>query len=104
MSRAIRLSPRAKAQLDSLFLYIARNASSAVATRFVDAVLVKVEGLADFPNRGTPRDDLRPGMRTIPFRRRLTIAYAVFPEEVLITGIFYAGQDFETLLQDPEES
>ena len=100
MSRPIRLSPRAKAQLDSLFLYIARNASSAIAARFVDAVLEKIDSLADFPDRGTPRDDIRPGLRTVPFRRRTTIAYAVAPKEVLIIGVFYGGQNFESLLQD----
>ena len=100
MSRPIRLSPRAKAQLGSLFLYIARNASSAIAARFVDAVLEKIDSLADFPDRGTPRDDIRPGLRTVPFRRRTTIAYAVAPKEVLIIGVFYGGQNFESLLQD----
>lgn len=102
MSHPVRLSPRAKAQLDSLFLYIARNASSAIAGNYIDALLEKIDGLAEFSNRGSPRDDVRPGMRTIPFRRRVTIAYAVRSKEVLITGIFYAGQDFEVLLREKE--
>jgi toxin ParE1/3/4 len=38
---------------------------------------------------------LRPGLRTIGFRRRVTIAFAVEAEVVTIIGVFYGGQDFE---------
>jgi toxin ParE1/3/4 len=58
----------------------------------------------NFSERGTPRDDIRPGLRTVPFRRRVTIVYAVAPEEVRVVGVFYAGQDFKALLQDPDEA
>ena len=47
--------------------------------------------------RGTPRDDLRPSLRTVPFRRCLTIAYAVKSGEVRIIGIARARQDLEGL-------
>ncbi|WP_349237740.1 hypothetical protein [Novosphingobium sp. SG707] len=52
------------------------------------------EGLAAFQHRGTPRDDIRPGLHTIPFRRRVIIAYAVDAHQVAILGVYYGGQDF----------
>jgi toxin ParE1/3/4 len=58
------------------------------------------EKLGDFPKIGTPRDDIRPGLRTLSFRRRATIAYAVGPTTILILGVFYGGQDFETMLRE----
>jgi toxin ParE1/3/4 len=45
--------------------------------------------------RGQKRDDLLPGLRTIGFERRITIAFVVTADIVLIEGVFYGGQDFE---------
>ena len=56
--------------------------------------------LTSFPRRGTMRDDLRPGLRTTAWRRRVTIAFAVEDTAVVIVGIFYGGRDFETLLNE----
>ena len=60
------------------------------------------EGLADFPHRGTARDDLRPGLRTICYRKRVVLAYAVIDETVAIVGIFYGGRDHERLFRTSE--
>ena len=98
MTRRLVVTPEAKAQLNSLYEYLAREASLDIATRYIDAVMARIAGLTDFPNRGTSRSDLRPGLRTVPFRRRLTIAYAVTPREVRIIGIARAGQDLKRLL------
>jgi hypothetical protein len=50
--------------------------------------------------RGQKRDDLLPGLRTTGFERRVTIAFIVTDNIVLIEGIFYGGQDFEATFQD----
>ncbi len=97
--RRLAITPEAKAQLNNLYECLAREASLDIATRYIDAVMVRIAGLADFPNRGTSRGDIRPGLRTVPFRRRLTIAYAVTPREVRIIGIGRAGQDLHELLR-----
>jgi hypothetical protein len=33
------------------------------------------------------------------FRRRVVIAYAIEPTAIAVLGVFYGGQDFETLLE-----
>lgn len=58
------------------------------------------EELAAFPHRGRPRDDIRTGPRTIGFRRRVVIAFAVLGQAVVIVGIFYGGCDYEAPLSD----
>ena len=40
------------------------------------------------PARGTRRDDIRPGLRTIGFERRPTIAFRIVWREVVIIRIF----------------
>jgi len=98
----INYSPEAEAQLDALHDYIAIEASPEIAKNYLGSIMGKCESLADFPSRGSPRSDLRPGLRTIPFRRRVTIIYATTPEEVLIIGVFYAGQDFEGMMREDD--
>lgn len=51
--------------------------------------------LATLPKRGTSRDDLLPGLRTIGFERRVTIAFRVLQTEVEIVTIAYARRRFE---------
>jgi toxin ParE1/3/4 len=100
MSHKIVVSNEAREQLDDLYDYIATASSPATALRFNNAILDQLESLRDFPDLGTPRDDILTGLRTIGFRRRVTIAFVVEDTEVLVVGIFYGGQDFEAILRD----
>ena len=38
------------------------------------------------------------GLRTTSYKKRTVIAYAVIDHVVSIIGIFYGGQDYETML------
>lgn len=93
MSFSLVFTPRARVQLAAIDDWLSHEASAEVASKFVGAIVERCEKLADFPHRGTPRDDIRPDARTIPFRRRATIAYIVDGEKVVILGVFYRGQD-----------
>ncbi len=92
-------TPEAEAQLTDLYRYIAAEASAMTAARFTSAIVDRCEALSAFPERGAPRFDVRPGLRTLPFRR-VTIAYAVEDTKVIIIGIFYGGQDYESILTE----
>lgn len=87
-------SPEAEAQLVALHRRISGKTASTIADRFTGAVVDYCEKPETFPERGTRRDDLRPGLRTIGFRRRVTIAFAVETDAVTIFGIFYGGSGF----------
>lgn len=67
---------------------------------YTDGIVSYCESLSTFPQRGTQRDDVRPGLRITNYKKRAVIAFAVTIEEVFILGVFYGGQDYETLLQD----
>lgn len=94
----VTLRPAAFADLQLIEAYIAGEGSPDAAKRFVEAILAHCFTLDHFPHRGTPRDDLRPGARTIPFRRSVTILYAVEEREVAVLGIFYGGRDLEAVV------
>lgn len=101
MSHRVIFAPEARDQLDHLYRYIATAAhDEAVARRFVEGIIDYAETLGTFPDRGTPRETIRTGLRTLAWRRRVTLAYVVEARDVVVVGVFYAGQDFETLLKD----
>jgi hypothetical protein len=55
------------------------------------------------PTRGTRRDDIRAGLRTVGYRRQATIAFAMSDDTVNILGVYYGGRDYEADLRDDEE-
>jgi toxin ParE1/3/4 len=99
MRNAIVFTPEADAQLIGLYRYIAHEASPEAAERFTSAIVDYCEGFETFPERGLRRDDLRPGLRIVGFRRRVTIAFSVKVDLVTIIGVFYGGQNFEAMLK-----
>ena len=61
-----RLSPEAEADLDGIWLHIARESGSIeIATRVVDGIVERFWLLARYPYMGRHRDDLRPGLRSL---------------------------------------
>jgi plasmid stabilization system protein ParE len=99
MAYRIVVTREARDQLDNLHSYISTAADMATASKFTDGIIHHIAGLTEFPERGTPRDDLRPGLRTLAWRRRVTIAFVVEEAEVVIIGVFYGGRDFESFLE-----
>jgi len=93
-------TPEAEAQLVALYFYIAAAASPEIATEYTSHLVSLCEGLSTFPNRGTVRDDVRPGLRTFGYKKRVTIAFDVTENRVTIHGIFYGGQNFEDTFRD----
>jgi toxin ParE1/3/4 len=92
--------PQAEADLLALYRYVAEASGLGIASEYIDRIEVACMSLATFPNRGTKRDDLAPGLRTVAFERRLTIVYRVFKTRVEIVTIAYGGRDFESDLRD----
>jgi toxin ParE1/3/4 len=101
-ARRIIYSDLAESQLEELYSYVASNSGVGRADAYVGQIMDYCESFRDFPERGTKRDDLRPGMRTIGFHRRVLIGFAVHRDSVVIHGIFYGGQDFEAALRDED--
>lgn len=102
MTLSVVFTPEAEKQLIELYRYVATAGSSEVAARYTDAIVAFCEELATFPQRGRARDDIRPGLRTIGFRRRVVVAFAVRSQAVLIVGVFYGGRDYEAVLSRPD--
>lgn len=96
--------PLAEADLFELYRRIAGEAGVETAGTYIDRIEAACTALATFPRRGTRRDDIRTGLRTIGFERRATIVFRVNKAEVVIVRIFHGGQDFERALRGTTEA
>ncbi|MCL2830654.1 MAG: type II toxin-antitoxin system RelE/ParE family toxin [Betaproteobacteria bacterium] len=102
MNYRIVFSPEAEEQLAELYHYIAAESSPDIAARYTEGIITYCESLRTFPLRGTKRDDVRPGLRITHYRKRTLIAFDVAGDLVSIIGVFYGGQDYETILHEDE--
>ena len=94
----LRVAPQAKAELDRIWLYIARESGSAeIATRVIDSIIERFWLLNRYPNIGRRRDDLRPGLRSFAAGDYI-IVYRVEKDTVLIIHILHASRDIGGLL------
>jgi toxin ParE1/3/4 len=92
----------ARADLIGIRDYIAKAASRATADSFIERVVTYCEGLGTLPHRGTQRNAIAPGLRTLSWRKTITIAFQVFDQDrrVVILGVFYRGRDVLSALRN----
>lgn len=100
MTYDVVFSADAEQHLVSIYDRIEAASSAATANRYTGEIVAFCQRLSLFPERGSLRSDLGPGMRVIGFRKRVSIAFQVTPGEVLIAGIFYGGFDYVSVLRD----
>jgi toxin ParE1/3/4 len=88
------------------YLAIAVHIERWTGDRTVDTIRDFVKSLNTVPHRGTKRDDLRPGLRIVSFKKRTAIAIEIDDEAKIVTvlRVFYGGQDYEAVLRgDPND-
>ena len=95
MALRVFFRPQAEADLFEIYECIASRADAAVAIGYIERIEAACMALATFPKRGTRRDDILPGLRTIGFERRVTIAFRVLRTRVEIVAIAYGGRNLE---------
>lgn len=100
MTRRVVFSPEARTDIRQLYLFIAERSGDARALAYAGRIEAFCLSLADFPERGTKRDDLRPGLRTTGFERRATIAFTIAADAVTILRILYGGRDLDATFDD----
>lgn len=100
--RAIILSPEARSDLISIYDHVARAASPTIAAGYLDRIETHLRGFDIASERGTLRDDIRPGLRVVGFEHRIAIAFAVDDAQVVILRLFYGGQDWEAAFKAPK--
>ncbi|WP_419808864.1 type II toxin-antitoxin system RelE/ParE family toxin [Sphingomonas sp.] len=101
----LRIIWRVPARDDLLELYdwIARHAGSETAYEYTAAIEAYAAKPAGLPERGAPRDELAPGIRTIAYRRRTTIAYRILPDAIEVVRLAHGGRDLGRVFDEDAE-
>lgn len=91
----IHCHPQVSRDLEATAPWIIENAGSQLSDRNPAEIEQTIMVLARMPHQGSVRDDIAPGLRTIPARRRTVIAFAVddAAEEVLFHAVTCSGGD-----------
>jgi len=97
---AHRVAPQAEADLDDIWLYVAKESGSMdVANRLVDSITDRFSFLSRFPHAGRARDrDFGAGTRSFPVGEYVVI-YCVEGLEVFILRVVHGRRDLEGLFE-----
>jgi toxin ParE1/3/4 len=100
----VRFAEEALADLARIFTDLLPAAGEPLARDFVGRLEEACLKLATFPERGSLRAGIRPGLRIIGYRRQASIAFVVTDAEVLVLRVFRRGADTEALLAENAEA
>lgn len=95
---AHRVASRAEADLDDIWLYVAKESGSIeIANRLIDTITGRFFTLASFPHIGRSReDDFGPGYRSLAVGEYV-IVYCVEKEDALILRVVHGRRHPEAL-------
>jgi toxin ParE1/3/4 len=99
VTHRVRFAPAANQDLSELYDFIARHSGPARALGYIERIERYCLGFETAPERGTKRDYLRPGLRTVGFERRVLIAFHIDDGTVTIDRILYGGRDLTRALR-----
>ncbi len=78
----------------------AKRASPQTALGYIDRLENYIRGFDYASECGTFRNDIREGLRTVGFERRVTNAFNDTEQEVVVLGFFYGGQNWQEALSE----
>ncbi len=84
----------------ALYDWIAERASPDTALGYIDRLESYICGFDYASERGTLFNDIREGLRTVGFERRVTIAFNDTAQDVIVLGLFYGGQNWQEALSE----
>lgn len=102
MSAQFRLTKPAIQDIEQITDYIANQSGFDQADRFLNKLDAKFAKIAQFPNLGRQRDEILPGLRSIPIDKYL-ILYMVIEQDVEIFRVVNGYRDLSALFTDVDE-
>jgi toxin ParE1/3/4 len=86
--------------INRLYGWISDHSDPIAANDYIARVHRACAALAEFPNRGTPRDDLAPGLRSIVVERKTVIIYEPRANRVRILRVLHRGRNIGLAFND----
>jgi toxin ParE1/3/4 len=92
MSYSVIFAVEARLDLADLFDYLSEKAGEDFARAYIRKIVDHCQRFDLFPQRGTLRGDIEPGLRLVGYKRKATIAFRIEGDEVIIARILYGGK------------
>lgn len=90
---AFRISADAEADLEEVWTYIAvESGSPDIARRFIETIAARFEVLAEHPQLGRQRNDLRQELRSHPVGNYV-IFYRIVDNDILVLRVIHGRRD-----------
>ena len=102
-ARKVIFSPEAQADLRKLHTWIADVGGPKHADSYLLRLKAFCERLELGSERGTRRDHVRRGLRIVGFEGRVTVAFVVQENAVMLLRIFYGGANWENRFSESLE-
>lgn len=101
MTRLCRITPRASQDIEAIADYLAAQSGMAMAETFLADVDAMLGRIAQFPQIGRKRDELYPGLRSLPYRQYL-VFYRLLDDAVEVFRVVNGYQDLVALFNEDE--
>lgn len=98
MNYSLRFLQTARDDLIALHAWVEGETDAVIADAYLERIEARCWTLREFPDRGTPQDDLKAGVRSISFERRIIIFYRVQGSIVEVLRIVSTAREHRTLL------
>ena len=102
MTAQFRLTEPAIQDIEQIADYIARQSGLDQGERFLNKLDAKFVKIAQFPNLGRQRDEILPGLRSLPMDNYL-ILYMVIGQDVEIFRVVSGYRDLSALFTDADD-
>ena len=102
MTAQFRFTEPAIQDIEQIADYIARQSGLDQADRFLNKLDAKFVKIAQFPNLGRQRDEILPGLRSLPMDNYL-ILYMAIGQDVEIFRVVSGYRDLSALFTDADD-
>jgi toxin ParE1/3/4 len=86
-------TPEAQQDIDEIVDFIAED-NEAAARRWLDGLNRELDLLSRFPRMGPLREELAPGLRSLPFGNYV-ILYFALRDGLIVARVFHGARDIE---------
>jgi toxin ParE1/3/4 len=91
---------QAQADLREIRNWIGFRVSPLFAREYLRRIRLRLDTLETASERGSLRDDIRPGLRVIGLMPSISVVFVVRDERVIILRVTYGGQNWSEALPD----
>ncbi len=102
MSNFCRITPTASRDIERIMDYLAEKVTLETAEHFLEKIDAKFQLLVKFPQIGRRRDELYPGLRSVPLEDYL-IFYRLVPEGIEVMRVVGGYRDLEALFVENDQ-